>query len=148
MMMVLLSSRSGRSMVIKQPGDVRIVVWFQLQNLTRGGAKCWMKYGSVGRLLTKNKLPPRKLQRGGGAVRTNGPKKNNCDGVGVSMKTRVTLLCCTHEHKTKTNCLSRGRCVEKRVTQIMLYAQLNVRHVMRVWVRGRERVAPFVLYAQ
>jgi hypothetical protein len=29
-------------------------------------------------------------------------QKNNCDGVGVSMKTRVTLLCCTHEHKTKT----------------------------------------------
>jgi hypothetical protein len=53
MMMVLLSSRSGRSMVRKQPGDVRIVVWFQLQNSTRGGAKCWMKYGSVGRLLTK-----------------------------------------------------------------------------------------------
>jgi hypothetical protein len=71
-----------------------------------------MKSGIVRRLLTKNYLPPRKLQRGGGDVRTNGPKIN-CDGVGVSMKTQVTLLCCTHENKTKTNCLSRGRCVEK-----------------------------------
>jgi hypothetical protein len=38
---------------------------------------------------------------------------NNCVGVGVSMKTRVTLLCCMHEHKTKTNCSSCGRCVEE-----------------------------------
>jgi hypothetical protein len=73
-------------------------------------------------------------------------KKNNCDGVGVSMKHESHWSCCTHiKNETVDHA---GGCVEKRVTQIMLYAQLNVRHVMRVWVRRRERVAPFVLYAQ
>jgi hypothetical protein len=39
--------------------------------------------------------------------------------------------CCTHKKNTTT--LSRGRCVDETwVTLVVLNAQLNVRHVMRV----------------
>ncbi len=135
---VVVKVSVGKSLVRKQPGGVRIAVWFQLQNLTRDGAKCrirnyesreaahgikitaatWMihcvKTATWWGCCTQKKLNGQTLSRG------------RCVD-----ETWVTLVV-LYAHQ-KRNCWSRRGCVErKRVTPIVLNAQLNVRHVMRV----------------